>query len=63
MTPPQRTMTPLQRETRRYRVTLALAFLVTVAGAVVAVAGVVGGWPWAVLGVLLCIAPLPLSLH
>ena len=63
MTPPQRTMTPLQRETRRYRMTLALAFLVTVAGAVVAVAGVVGGWPWAVLGVLLCIAPLPLSLH
>ena len=63
MTPPQRTMTPLQRETRRYRMTLALAFLVTVAGAVVAVAGVVGGWPWAVLGVLLCIAPLPLLLH
>ncbi len=56
-------MNPLQYETRRYRVTLALVLMVTAAGAVVAVAGVVGGWPWAVLGVLLCIAPLPLLLH
>lgn len=56
-------MSPLQRETRRYRMRLAVVLVVTVAGAVVAAAGVVGGWPWALLGVVLCIAPLPLLLH